>query len=158
MKGIILMFLLSTFSAFAGNVESHLVSITRKDNGDVTKMFITQNEEGAIVKLRVTSPKRTQYVYPKNLEGKGKTLMSKIGIKILVLKSLSLNTLTGGNILIDYLTKWRLFGRNYRGKLVLKVEKTSNGTFALFHNGRQVKSLTADSYSKGIKKFIFEYL
>ena len=64
--------------------------------------------------------------------------MSKIGIKILVLKSLSLNTLTGGNILIDYLTKWRLFGRNYRGKLVLKVEKISNGTFALFHNGNRL--------------------
>lgn len=158
MKGIILMFLLSTFSAFAGNVESHLVSITRKDNGDVTKMFITQDEEGSIVKLRVTSPKRTQYVYPHQLKGKGKTLMSKFGIKILILKSSNLNTQTGGRILIDYLTKFRVFGRNSRANLVLDVKRTSNGTFALFSDGVQVKSLTADSYSKGIKKFIFEYL
>ena len=157
MKGIVLMFLLSTFSAFTGNVDTPLVNITRKDNGDVTRMVITQNDEGSIVKLRVTSPKRTQYVYPKQLKGKGKTLMSKIGIKILVLKSSNLSTDNGGTILIDYLKKWRLFGRNYRGKLVLKINKLANGTFALFHNGRQVKSLTADSYSKGIRKFIFEY-
>ena len=72
MKGIILMFLLSTFSAFAGNVESHLVSITRKDNGDVTKMFITQNEKGAIVKLRVTSPKELSTFIQRTLKEKGK--------------------------------------------------------------------------------------
>ena len=64
MKGIILMFLLSTFSAFAGNVESHLVSITRKDNG--RQMFITQDEEGSIVKLRVTSPKELSTFTQKN--------------------------------------------------------------------------------------------
>ena len=77
--------------------------------------------------------------------------MSKFGIKILILKSKNLDTKTGGTILIDYLTKFRVFGRNYRAKLVLDVQKTSNGSFALFKNGLQVKSLTADSYSKVLK-------
>ena len=85
MKSIILMFLINSFRAIAGNTEVHLVNITRKDNGDVTRMFyLLKTKQGSIVKLRVASPKRTQYVVTqKNLKGKGRPLMSKIGIKIL---------------------------------------------------------------------------
>ena len=78
-----------------------------------------------------------------------------MGVKIIILKSSNFDKKLGGIIVLDYLVKYRLIGKNKRARKEIELVKDKNDKWILLNKGTQFKSIFFNVGSKGIKKVTF---
>ena len=134
---------------------SPLTKLKRSDSSEVTTLSLVINELGEIKKLIIKTPEETSSIKPRHLKGKGTAILKQMGVKVIVLKSSNFDKKLGGIIVLDYLVKYRLIGKNKRAIKEIELVKDKNDKWILLNKGIQFKSIFFKVGNKGIKRVTF---
>ena len=115
------------------------------------KITLYTNNFGHIIKMRVSSPAQIQWVEKEDLLGNGKTLHSKLGISIIILKSYNMDEKFGGDVTLNYLVEYNILSPSKRKNLNMQLLRKS-GKWLLKYRNRKVDRLEVIPYSKGIQE------
>ncbi len=147
---------ITLFSTSSFAKQSLLAKLLQSDSSDVTSLSLVVNDLDEIQKLEIKKNGKIKFLTPAQLTGKGKAVLKKMGIKIIVLKSNNFDKKLGGIITIDYLKKFKLIGKNTRKEFDVELVRNNNSKWILLHKGKQFDQILFKVGSKGIQSVVFK--
>lgn len=134
---------LATIERTSDKVKSELILVTDEKEDISYVDFKIYDEEGELA--------RTIKVTPKELV-KGKVVIEKMGINVILLQSDNIALHNGGNVNIKYLTKFKLLGKNKYANFSVLLDRLGD-EWELSRDGQPFTQLKAHVHKKGITKF-----
>ena len=146
---------LTLFSTSSFAKQNLLAKLLQSDSSDITSLSLVVNDLDEIQQLEIKKNGKVKYLTPAQLKGKGKAVLKKMGIKIIVLKSNNFDTKLGGIITINYLRKFKLIGKNIRKEFDVELVRSEDSKWILLHNDKQFSQVLFKVGSKGIESAAF---